>query len=395
MSRVPSSKPLLLTTSQEVASFCQKLQKETFVTIDTEFVRERTYWPQLCLVQLAGQEDVVMIDACVKDIDLSPLAALLAEKDCVKVFHAARQDLEIFLHLFDALPVNIFDTQIAAMVAGFGEQIGYDSLVSALTGRSIDKSHRFSDWAARPLTKAQLNYASADVTHLRDVYEILQKELSEKGRLSWVTSELNILTECTTFRPDPRRLWEKLKVRTHNRRVLAILRELAHWRELEAQKANLPRQRVIRDESLLEIAVVKPQKLQDLLRVRGVTAQFVESKWGRGVLEAIEKGEALEEDELPFPLSKKKAEKPKISQAVLSLLKVLLVERSEKNKVASRLIASHDDLESLILGERDLDVLKTWRWEIFGREALLLLEGKISFYVKEDELFIDEREIPS
>lgn len=392
MSKATFPKPLLLSTSEEVSSFCKKLQKEKFITIDTEFVRERTYWPQLCLVQLGGAEDIIMIDACAKEIDLSPLADLLAHPDCIKVFHAARQDLEIFLHLFDVLPVNIFDTQIAAMVAGFGEQVGYDSLVASLTGRVIDKSHRFSDWAARPLTKAQLDYASADVTHLRDVYQLLCKELKEKQRLSWVNSELETLTELATFRPNPRRLWEKLKVRTHNRRVLGILQELARWRELEAQNANLPRQRVIRDESLLEIAVVRPKETQHLLRIRGITQQFAEGRWGRSLLEAIARGEALAEEELPFPLSKKKAEKPKISQGVLALLKVLLMARSEEHKVASRLIISNDDLERLILGERDLNVLKTWRYELFGREALLLLEGKVSFHIEGDDLSIAQRE---
>lgn len=384
--------PVLLTTSEDVAACCDRLRTEPFITIDTEFVRERTYWPQLCLVQLAGSENVVLIDACAPGIDLAPLDALLAQPDCVKVFHAARQDMEIFLHLFGRLPVNVFDTQIAAMVAGFGDQVGYDSLVSALTGKMIDKAHRFSDWAARPLSKEQLAYASADVTYLRVVYTLLQNQLQEQKRLSWVKAELQHLVDVATFRPDPYRLWERLKARTNSRRVLGILREITAWREIEAQKANLPRQRIIRDESLLEIAAVKPVDKAGLARIRGVSRQMAESETGQGLLAAIARGRAADEADLPDIISKKRSDRQKIPQGAFALLKVLLAARCEEQKVAPRLVASNDELERLVLGETEgLSVLEGWRSALFGHEAQALLAGEIALFVDNGALRFQPR----
>ena len=392
MSKKPDvSAPVLITTSAGVAALCEKLRHEPFVTVDTEFVREKTYWPRLCLVQLGGIEDVALIDTCVPGIDLSPLAALLAEPGCVKVFHAARQDLEIFLHLFDQLPVNVFDTQVAAMVAGFGEQVGYDSLVSALTGQTIDKSHRFSDWAARPLSKAQIAYASADVTHLRVVYEKLTRQLEEQGRLPWVKGELAALGEVSLFRPDPRGLWVKLKPRTNNRKVLAVLREVAAWREEAAQQEDMPRQRIIRDESLLEVAVARPHDAAALARIRGVTADFARSVLGHDLLAAVQRGEACPESERPEPPTKRKAERSRAPSGVLALLRVLLTARSEEGRVAARLIASSDELERLALGETDLPVLKGWRAEIFGHEAQALLRGEKVLFVSKGQLQVVDR----
>ncbi|MXV43802.1 ribonuclease D [Saccharibacter sp. 17.LH.SD] len=381
--------PVVLTSSEAVASLCETLRHEPFVTIDTEFVREKTYWPKLCLVQLGGKNDVALIDACAPGIDLTPLANLLAEPSCKKVFHAARQDLEIFLHLFGRLPVNVFDTQIAAMVAGFGEQVGYDSLVGAITGQSIDKTHRFSDWAARPLTKAQIAYASADVTHLRVVYCALRDQLKEQDRIHWVEAEQAILTEEKTFRPDPRRLWEKLKARTNNRRMLAILREITAWREGAAQRVDAPRQRIVRDESLLEIAAVKPRTASDLARIRGVSSGLADGEMGKELLNAIIVGEAVSEDELPVPPSRKKADRPKVPQGVVALLKVLLAARCETYRVAARLVASNDELEQLALGETDLPVMKGWRRDVFGQEAQLLLAGKVVFSIRKGELHVE------
>lgn len=390
MSKCPAfPSPVVLTSSEAVASLCEKLRHEPFVTIDTEFVREKTYWPKLCLVQLGGEHDVAIIDACAPGIDLAPLAALLAEPECVKVFHAARQDLEIFLHLFGRLPVNVFDTQIAAMVAGFGEQVGYDSLVGSVTGQSIDKTHRFSDWAARPLTPAQINYASADVTHLRHVYCHLRDQLKSQKRVHWVEAEQAVLADEKTFRPDPRRLWEKLKARTHNRRVLAILRELAAWREYAAQRNDVPRQRLIRDESLLEIAAVKPHHAKALTRIRGVSEEFAEGPLGRELLMALEKGKAVPEEELPNVPLKKRAERPRAPQGVVALLKVLLSVRCEANRVAARLVASSDELERLALGETDLPVLKGWRRDVFGHEAQALLAGEVTLSIREGMLHVE------
>ncbi|MBA5727390.1 ribonuclease D [Bombella mellum] len=383
--------PVLITTSAGVASLCEKLRREPFVTVDTEFVREKTYWPRLCLVQLGGMEDVALIDACAPGIDLSPLAALLAEPDCVKVFHAARQDLEIFLHLFDTLPVNVFDTQVAAMVAGFGEQVGYDSLVSAMTGQAIDKSHRFSDWAARPLSKAQIAYASADVTHLRVIYGKLTRQLEEQGRLSWVKDELAALGEVSLFRPDPRGLWVKLKPRTNNRKVLAVLREVAAWREEAAQQEDMPRQRIIRDESLMEVAVARPHDAGSLARIRGVTGDFSRSELGRGLLAAVQRGEQCPENERPEPPARRRMERPKAPSGVLALLKVLLTARSEEGRVAARLVASSDELERLAQGETDLPVLRGWRAELFGQEAQALLRGEKVLFVSGGQLQVVDR----
>ncbi|QDH16660.1 ribonuclease D [Swingsia samuiensis] len=371
--------PVVLTSNEEVAHICAKLQTEPFVTIDTEFVREKTYWPELCLVQLAGLEDVVVIDALAPDLDLSPLKDLLARKECVKVFHAARQDLEIFLHIFDELPHSVFDTQIAAMVAGYGDQVGYDSLVGAITGRAIDKTHRFSDWSARPLSNAQINYAAADVTYLRLVYQALRKQLDEQGRYHWADAEQAILIDEATFRPDPRKLWEKMKARTNNRRMLGILRELGAWREREAQNANIPRQRLIRDESLLEIAAVKPHDIDALVRVRGVTRGFAEGRMGETLLEAVRIGEKVPDSELPKPLSKSDRTKP--SSALVALLKVLLAAKGEQHKVAPRLVASSEDLDRIALGEENVDALLGWRREIFGLDALALVRGEIALAV--------------
>ncbi|QDH15411.1 ribonuclease D [Oecophyllibacter saccharovorans] len=397
-SRPPSKSsfpaPVVLTTSEQVAQLCEKLRHEPFVTIDTEFVRERTYWPQLCLVQLGGAEDVALIDACAPGLDLAPLAELLADPHCVKVFHASRQDLEIFLHLFGTLPVNVFDTQIAAMVAGFGDQVGYDSLVGSLTGQGIDKAHRFSDWAARPLSKAQLSYAAADVTHLRTVYEKLHSQLQAQGRLDWVKSEHAELADPTTFRPDPRGLWKKLKARTNNRRMLAVLRELAAWREGAAQKLDLPRQRVIRDESLLEIAAVRPATIAGLTRIRGVNASFAEGALGAEVLAAVVQGEQVPEQELPVAPGKKKAERPKAPAGVVGLLKVLLAERCESHRVAPKLLASAEELERLAAGERDLPLLRGWRADVFGREAEELLAGKLVLSIRDGALQVAPQSMP-
>lgn len=254
--------PVIVSSTDDLAQLCARLKQEPFVTIDTEFVREHTYWPQLCVVQLGGMADVAVIDTLASGLDLAPLADLLATESCVKVFHAARQDLEIFLHLFDVLPRSIFDTQVAAMVGGYGDQVGYDTLVSAITGAGIDKTHRFSDWAARPLSKAQIAYAAADVTHLRNVYLTLHDELVKQNRLHWADAELAVLNDPATFRPDPRRQWERLKARTNNRRMLGVLREVAAWREIEAQALDIPRQRLIRDEVCLRLRLFARRMLR-------------------------------------------------------------------------------------------------------------------------------------
>jgi len=371
--------PVLITDSLELARLCDRLVKEPFVTIDTEFVRERTYWPELCLVQLGGADDVALVDTLAPGIDLTPLRDLLDAPGCIKVFHAARQDLEIFLHLFDRLPTALFDTQVAAMVAGYGDQVGYDNLVGAITGVSIDKAHRFSDWSARPLTAAQLAYAAADVTHLRRVYVSLRDQLAREGRLDWADAEQAVLTDPALYRPDPRGLWERLKPRINNRRVLGILREIVAWREEEAQALDIPRQRVIRDESLLEVAAIQPAGVDALARVRGVTRGFAEGRSGQGLLEAVAEAQRLREEDLPRPPKRHDGVKP--SAALVSLLKVLLAAKCEAHKVAPKLVASGEDLDRLALGETGIGPLQGWRLEVFGRDAQALLRGEIALGV--------------
>ncbi|UYH52269.1 ribonuclease D [Candidatus Kirkpatrickella diaphorinae] len=383
----------MITTNAALEKLCTRLANESFVTIDTEFMREKTYWPELCLVQLAGATDVALIDVCAEGMDLGPLAALLQAKGCIKVFHAARQDLEIFLHLFGALPTPIYDTQVAAMVAGYGDQVGYDSLVQVLTGRSIDKAHRFSDWSLRPLTPAQRDYAAADVTYLREVYEALRDELAAAGRQDWAQAELAILQDPATFQPDPEKQWERLKPRTHNRRMLGLLREVAAWREREAQKLNIPRQRVIRDESLLEIAATRPTDAQALERVRGVTRGFVQSKSGEGLLAAIHEGCALPDEALPrLP---KRPDNAQPSAGVVALLRLLLTIQCEAHRVSPRLVANNDDIDRIALGARDVKALSGWRHEVFGAAALAFLSGRQAIYIDGQKIAFTERGDPS
>ncbi len=371
--------PKLITESDELAAVVERLRHERFVTIDTEFVRERTYWPELCVVQLAGEREVAIIDAEAGGLDLQLLAPLLDDPAVIKVFHAARQDLEIFLYKFGRLPVALFDTQVAAMVAGFGDQVGYDSLVSALTGDQIDKAHRFSDWSRRPLSPAQVAYAAADVTHLRDVYAKLVERLQRDGRSEWVAEEMACLSDPATFRPDPDTLWERLRPRTANRRMLGILRGIAAWREREAQRVDVPRQRLLKDESLLEIAAAAPATAEALGAMRGVSRGFAEGRSGVGLLEAIAAAQALAEDALP-PAPRKDGPRP--SPALVSLLKVLLAAKSEQHDVAPRLLASSEEIDRLATeAEPQIPALSGWRREVFGNDALSLKAGRISLCV--------------
>jgi ribonuclease D len=370
----------LITDSDQLAALCGRLAAESFVTVDTEFMRERTYWPELCVVQLAGTGDVAVVDAQAPGLDLAPLGALLSDPGVIKVFHAARQDVEIFLQLFGAVPAPLFDTQVAAMVAGFGDQVGYDSLVGALTGGHIDKAHRFSDWSARPLSPAQVNYAAADVTYLRQVYERLRARLDKEGRTSWVAEEMAILANPATYRPDPDTMWERMRPRTSNRRMLAALRAAAAWREREAQRVNIPRQRLIRDESLLELAATVPTDAESLSRIRGISRGFAEGHSGQGLLAALASAAALPEDALPDGRAPREGPKP--SPALVALLRVLLAEKAEAHDVAPKLLASADDLDRLATEEEpDIQALHGWRLQVFGEDALALKNGRIALGV--------------
>jgi ribonuclease D len=377
---MPDPSPRLITQSSELAELCDRLRQEPFVTVDTEFMRERTYWPELCVVQLAGRDEVAVVDAEAPGMDLAPLGDLLADPAVVKVFHAARQDVEIFLLKFGAVPAPMFDTQIAAMVAGFGDQASYDSLVRALAGASIDKAHRFSDWSARPLSKAQIEYAAGDVTHLRQVYLRLREKLLAEGRLDWVAQEMDALLEPATYITEPNEAWERLKPKTTNRRFLGVLRAAAAWREAEAQRINIPRGRLVKDETLLEVAATAPETTDQLARARGISEGFARGKSGASLLAAIAEAKSLPEDALPMPLEARRG--AGASPALVALLKVLLAASAEAHHVAPKLLADTEDLERLASeSEPEIRALTGWRREVFGEDALALKTGQLALGV--------------
>ncbi|MFC0408509.1 ribonuclease D [Roseomonas elaeocarpi] len=372
--------PTLITDTETLAALCARLREEAFVTVDTEFMRERTYWPELCVVQLGGEADVAVVDALAPGLDLAPLGELMADPKVIKVFHAARQDVEIFLLRFGDTPRPMFDTQVAAMVAGFGDQASYDSLVRALAGAQIDKAHRFSDWAARPLSPAQITYAAADVTHLRRVYVALRDRLERENRLDWVREEMAALTEPSTYRTEPESAWERLRPRTTNRRFLGALRAAAAWREREAQRVNVPRQRLVRDESLLEIAATMPADAAALARARGVSEGFARGKSGAGLLAALAEARELPEELLPEPPKDRVGTPP--SPALVALLKVLLAAKAEEHHVAPKLIANSEELDRIASeDEGEVPALTGWRRRVFGEDAIALRSGRLALGV--------------
>ena len=363
-----------------LAELCARLAHEPFVTIDTEFMRERTYWPELCVVQLGGASDVAVVDAQAEGLDLSPLGHLLSNGDVVKVFHAARQDVEIFLLKYGAVPTPMFDTQIAAMVAGFGDQASYYSLARGLAGAAIDKAHRFSDWSARPLSDAQVEYAAGDVTHLRVIYQRLTEQLARENRLEWVAAEMAALQDPAGYIQAPETAWERLRPRTTNRRFLGILRAAAAWREREAQRINIPRQRLVKDETLLEIAATTPANAADLARARGISEGFARGKSGLSLLAAIEQARAEPDADLPEVREARPGAAP--SPALVSLLKVLLAAKCEAHDVAPKLLANSDDLDRLATeASPDIPALRGWRRVVFGEDALALKEGRLALGV--------------
>jgi ribonuclease D len=367
----------LIADPAELAAFCQRQAAAEFITVDTEFMRDRTYWPVLCLVQVAGPEEAAAIDPLASGMDLAPLFELMANPAVLKVFHAARQDIEIFVNLAGTVPAPIFDTQVAAMVCGFGEAASYETLASKLGGASIDKSSRFTDWSHRPLTERQLRYALADVVPLRAVYEKLASRLKRTGRASWLDEEMAALTDPELYRLDPAMAWRRLKLRTNNRRVLALAHSLAAWRESAAQKRDLPRSRVLRDESLLEIAAHAPETADALARTRGLGKGFAESKFGIEILGVVQAVLAMPESEYPKPQPRR--DPPQGIGPLADLLRVLLKMRAEENDVAPRLIADSDDLDLLAADDHaDIRALTGWRMELFGRDALDLKHGRLA-----------------
>ena len=372
--------PVLITDSAELAVLCERLATEDFVTVDTEFMRERTYWPELCVIQLAGTNDVAVVDALAPGLDLAPLGVLLADQRVTKVFHAARQDNEIFLLRYGAVPTPMFDTQVAAMVAGFGDQVSYDALARALAGAQIDKAHRFSDWSARPLSASQIAYAAADVTHLRRIYSALRDKLGRDGRDSWVAEEMAALHEPATYRQDPETAWERLKPRTQNRRFLGVLQAITAWREIEAQRVNIPRQRLVKDETLLEIAATVPGDANALSRARGISEGFARGKSGVTLLAAVHAGASLPDADLPEAARERTGPAP--SPALIALLKVLLAAKSEEHDVAPKLLANSEELDRLATGEGDIPALHGWRRIVFGEAALNLKAGRLALGVE-------------
>jgi len=374
-----------ITKTDDLAAFCAMAKKHPYVTVDTEFLRERTYYSKLCLVQLAVpcKEDdcAVLVDPLAGDgLSLEPLYDLFRDTSVVKVFHAARQDLEIFQVEAGVIPSPLFDTQVAAMVCGFGEQAGYETLVKKIAKQSLDKSSRFTDWSRRPLTDAQKTYALADVTHLRGIYEFLAKKLASSGRDKWVEEELSVLTDPETYRTEPGEAWRRIKTRNTSPRFLAILRELARFREEYAQSRNIPRNRVYKDDALLELAATKPQNVQDLGRSRLLLREARKGDVADGILTAVKAALDCPAEDLPKP--DKMADRQQINPALADLLRVLLKAKSDTYGVASKLIASAADLDAMAGGDRDVAALRGWRSDVFGQDALRLCEGKIGLAVK-------------
>ena len=373
-----------LKTTQDLAAFCTAAADYSYVTLDTEFLRERTYYSKLCLVQLAVPSDeedsAVLVDPLADGMSLEPLYELFRNKNVVKVFHAARQDLEIFWVDAGVFPTPLFDTQVAAMVCGFGEQVGYETLVRKICKEGVDKTSRFTDWSRRPLTDAQKSYALADVTHLRRIYEYLAAELKKTKRDHWVAEELRILTRAETYNIRPEDAWKRVKTRTNSARFLVVVRELAQFREAYAQENNIPRSRVFKDDALIEMASIKPKTSADLGGSRMLLREARKGAIAEGILAAVKRGINCPQDRLPKVDNSR--DKLKVNPALADLLRVLLKSRTESAGVAAKLIASSADLDKIAAGEREVPALSGWRFEVFGEDALKLCEGKIALAAK-------------
>ncbi len=367
----------IITTTAELAAFCTRQAATSFVTVDTEFMRETTYWPKVCLIQVAGPDEAVAVDPLAEGIDMEPLFALLRNPDVLKVFHAARQDLEIFFRLMGEMPAPLFDTQIAAMVCGFGDQASYETLVSKLAGAQVDKSSRFTDWSRRPLTDKQAAYALSDVTHLRTVYRKLQTRLEKSGRLPWIADELANLADPRHYAAKPEDAWLRLRPRSANPKFLGVLREVAAWREAEAQARDVPRNRVVRDEALLEIAGDPPANVDALARVRGLSRGLAEGKFGDALLAAVARAKTLPPDALPQTTREQVL--PRGIGPLVELLKVLLKLMCDKHDVAQKLIASSSDLDQIAADDNaKVAALNGWRRDVFGDAALSLKHGQLA-----------------
>ncbi len=379
----------LISTTEELAAVCSRMARHPFVTVDTEFLRETTYYPLLCVAQMASPDEAVVIDALATGIDLAPFFTLMENEGVTKVFHAARQDIEIVWNMAQTIPHPIVDTQVAAMVLGYGDSISYDQLVQRITGDTLDKSHRFTDWTRRPLSDAQVTYALSDVTHLRDVYVALAADLEKRGRSSWVEAEMDVLTSPETYRADPERAWERLKSRVRKPKELAVLIEVAAWREREAQTRDVPRGRVIKDEVIGDIAVQAPTTIERLGHLRSLPKGFERSRWGDQIIEAVKRG--LERDQKTLPRLDRFRPAPN-GAATVELLKVLLRMTAERHGVAAKVIATVDDLDRIAADdEADIPALKGWRRELFGEKALALKHGRLALAVDKGRVVTVEK----
>ncbi|MFN3673280.1 MAG: ribonuclease D [Bosea sp. (in: a-proteobacteria)] len=369
----------LIATTQDLADACARLATHPFVTVDTEFLRETTYYPKLCLIQMASPDEAVLVDPLSPDLDLAPFMALMANPTVVKVFHAARQDLEIIWIIGRMIPAPLFDTQVAAMVCGYGDSVGYEQLANDLAKARIDKSSRFTDWARRPLSDAQLVYAESDVTHLRDIYLALAADLEQTGRAGWVAEEMAVLNSPGTYEVRPENAWLRLKGRVRKQKELALLIELAAWREREAQSRDVPRQRVLKDDALMDVVQRGPRSSEALGELRSVPNGFERSRAGAEVLAAIERGFAQDPKTLPA-LERERGRGG--NGAVLDLLKVLLKAVADSERVAPKIIASSDDLEAIATDDAaDVPALQGWRRGVFGEKALALKNGQLGLRI--------------
>ncbi|WP_405111903.1 ribonuclease D [Phaeobacter sp. BS52] len=373
-----------LTSTEDLQAFCEAAAQHDYVTVDTEFLRERTYYSKLCLVQLAypgaGNENAVLVDPLADGLSLEPLYELFRDESVVKVFHAARQDLEIFWVDAQVFPKPLFDTQVAAMVCGFGEQVGYETLVRKIVKQGLDKTSRFTDWSRRPLSDAQKTYALADVTHLRQIYEYLAAELKRTGRARWVEEELQVLTDPATYDVDPQEAWRRVKTRTNSGKFLAVVRELAAFRETYAKTNNVPRNRVFKDDALVELASTKPKNASDLGNSRLLLREARKGAIAEGILQAVAKGVECPAGSQPQP--DRSREKLQVNPALADLLRVLLKAKTEASGVAAKLIAPSSDLDAIAAGQRNVPALKGWRLEVFGADALRLCNGEIALAAK-------------
>lgn len=375
-----------ITTTPDLVAFCERAKEESYITVDTEFVREHSYWAKLCLIQVGLDKEAVAIDPLSKEIDLSVFFDLLQDQKVIKVFHSARQDIEIFYHLTGQIPSPLFDTQVAAMVCGFGESVGYEALVQKFAKVAIDKSSRYTHWGQRPLTKKQLQYALGDVTHLRVIYENLIKTITKEDRFHWFEEEMSILTSPGTYEINPYRVWEKIRAKSAKPRMLAVLREIAAWRELKAQEKNQPRVRIMQEAMMLELAAAAPQTVEELSQIRGISTSFIEGSRGKTILELIQKAMALPIEDCP-QVKVWEGASPPGSSALVEMLRLLLKIKSEKYQVAQKLIATNADLEVIARSpDPQVPALEGWRREIFGNAALALKEGKVAIGIKDHRI---------